>query len=137
LESAEATADGTVTALPCVDLAVTASTLRIATGAANPTGVTLYLQKATGIFRGSMRLPFAMSGENSTVWTSYAGVLLPGWVGAECQTGCADNEGELPAKPFGMGSYCYRDKVPSEGTGLPVMIPFKTGYPIIIEKALE
>ncbi|HNX34414.1 MAG TPA: thioredoxin family protein [Kiritimatiellia bacterium] len=128
---------GTATALPFVDLTVSESVLGVAAGAANPTGVTLQFKKATGIFRGSMRLPFAIPGRSFTVWSSFAGVLLPGWVGAECQTGCADNEGELPLKPFGMGSYWYRDKVPVEGVGFNTLMSFSAGYPLIIEKAAE
>jgi hypothetical protein len=62
---------------------------------------------------------------------------LPGWVGAECQTGCADNEGELPPKPFGMGSYWYRDKVQVEGFGFNTLMSFSAGYPLVIEKVAE
>ncbi len=128
---------GTATALPFMDMSVSDSSLRLDAGAANPTGVTFYFSKATGVFRGSTRLPFAMPGRNTTLWSSFAGVLLPGWVGAECQTGCADNEGELPLKPFGMGSYWYRDKVPVEGFGVSTLMSFYAGYPLIIEKAVE
>lgn len=128
---------GTATALPFVDLAVTDSALGLAAGSFNPTGLTLLFTKATGIFRGSMRLPFEMSGRSATVWTSYAGVLLPGWLGADCQTGCADNEGELPPKPFGLGSYWYRDRVPVEGAGNHTQMSFIAGYPLVIERALE
>jgi hypothetical protein len=128
---------GTATALPFMDMSVSDSFLWLAAGAANPTGVTFYFSKATGIFRGSMRLPFVLPGKTSTVWASYAGVLLPGWVGAECQTGCADNEGELPPKPFGMGSYWYRDKVQVEGFGFNTLMSFSAGYPLVIEKVAE
>jgi hypothetical protein len=128
---------GTATVLPFVDVAVSDSALWLAGGAATPAGITFYFSKATGIFRGSMRLPFALPGKTSTVWASYAGVLLPGWLGAECQTGCTDNEGELPPKPFGMGSYWYRDKVPVEGFGFNTLMSFSAGYPLIIEKVAE
>jgi hypothetical protein len=125
---------GTATALPFVELALGDSTMGIVSDSPNPTRLSLSFRKTTGIFRGSLRLPFTILGNTSSVRASYAGVLLPGWVGAECQTGCADNEGELPPKPFGMGSYWYRDKVPVEGLALPNMQSFNASYPIIIEK---
>lgn len=111
--------------------------MRIAAGLPNPTRASLSFRKATGIFRGSMRLPFATPDTISTVRANYAGVLLPGWFGGECQTGCGDNEGELPPKPFGMGSYWYTDRVPVEGIAPPGMQRFKAGYPFVIEKTLE
>lgn len=70
-------------------------------------------------------------------WSAFAGVLLPGWLGAECQTGCADNEGELLPKPFGMGAYWFLDKVPVERTGGHALILFSAGHPLVIEKAEE
>lgn len=130
----ESTYYGTATAAPLVELAMSEHALRVASGALNPARVSLRFSPATGIFRGSARLPFESPEKSATVQSSFAGVLLPGWVGAECQTGCADNEGELPPKPFGLGSYWYRDKVRVERDGSDRLISFSAGYPLIIEK---
>jgi hypothetical protein len=126
---------GTATALPQVDLAISESALRIPSGTVDSTKTQLSFTKATGVFRGTFRLPFinALS-QTQTVSASYAGVLLPGWTG-DC--GCGDNEVNLPAKPFGMGSYWFSDRVPVGTAGESRTMSVSRGYPIIMQKVSE
>lgn len=128
---------GTAAALPSVALTVSDRALRVAAGIDNPTRLTFAFSKHTGIFRGTTRLPFVLSNQTSVVGANYAGVLLPGWYGPACETGCADNEGELPRKPFGMGAYWFRDKSTVEKNSREVLIPVNVGYPLVIEKDVE
>lgn len=128
---------GAATALPSVALTVSDLALRVAAGSDNPTRLALSFSKRNGIFRGTMRLPFARPDQTSVIGAGYTGVLLPGWYGPACETGCADNEGELPHKPFGMGAYWFRDKCTVEKNSREVLIPVNVGYPLVIEKDAE
>jgi len=124
---------GTATALPFVGLAVSETSLRIPKGADNPTRIRLSFTKTTGLFRGSFRIPFVNAlAQPQTVYANYEGVLLPGWTG-DC--GCGDEE--LPEKPFGMGAYWFRDRVPVESGGEASIKTVTRGYPIIMQKAAE
>lgn len=131
----ESVAYGSAEALSFVALAVSDSSLRIARETVNPAKARLSLAKATGLFRGSYRIPFVnASTETRTVTAEYAGVLLPGWTG-DC--GCGDGEVELPEKPFGMGAYWFTDRMPvAVGADIRVKSA-KRGYPIIIRKSAE
>ena len=126
---------GTATALPFVEVAVFPSSLRIPVGNTNPTRARLTFAKTTGIFHGSFIIPFSTAqGQTKTVSANYAGVLLPGWTG-DC--GCGVDEVVLPEKPFGMGSYWFRDWVPVGVGGRSQMVPAAQGYPIIMKKVAE
>ena len=126
---------GTATALPYVEVAVFPSALRIPVDAGNPTKARLVFAKATGLFRGTFKTSFVTAqAQAKTLSASYAGVLLPGWTG-DC--GCGVNEVVLPEKPFGMGSYWFRDLVPVEVAGRSQMMSATRGYPIIMKKVAE
>ena len=131
----ESTAYGVPAALPFLELAVSESSLLIPSGADNPTRTRLSFTKATGLFRGTFKIPFVNAdAEVKTLSANYAGVLLPGWTG-DC--GCGDEEFELPEKPFGMGAYWYVDKVPvSVGDGSRPMSVTRS-YPIIMHKSAD
>ena len=130
---------GVATELPLLPLAVTDSSLAIPMGTDNPTRARMSFTKRTGFFRGSLRIPFATSGGKSkNVSAQFAGVLLPGWVGGErCDLGCGPVDEDLPSKPFGMGTYWFKDFLTVETGNGNVMVPFNAGYPLIIEKAAE
>lgn len=133
----ESAAYGVATALPFLPLAVSGETLKIQPGASNPTRTSLSVNRATGIFRGSIKLPFVnAAGRTKTVAATYAGVLLPGWLPDEgCDLGCGDTDTGVPEIPLGLGAYRFRDKA-SIGIGDGVrMVPFNAGYPILIGKA--
>ena len=125
---------GTAAALPFVGLAVSETSLRIPAGADNPTRAQLSFTKTTGLFRGNFSIPFVDAfAKTQTVYANYAGVLLPGWTG-----GCGGcGEFELPEKPFGMGAYWFRDRVPVESGEETVIKTVTRGYPIIMRKATE
>jgi len=117
---------GAATALPAADLTVTDVALRIPRENDNPTKIRLSFSKTTGLFHGTFKIPFSLG---KTLSATYSGVLLPGWVG-DC--GCGAAEVELPEKPFGMGAYWFRDRIPvGSGSSLKSV---SRGYPIIIQK---
>jgi len=133
----ESAAYGVATALPFLPLAVSGETLKIQPGAFNPTRTSLSVSRVTGLFKGSIKIPFVdAAGRTKTVAATYAGVLLPGWVPDEgCDLGCGDSDTGVPETPFGLGSYRFRDKA-TVGVGDGVrMVPFTAGYPILIGKA--
>ena len=130
---------GTAAEVPFLPLAVSESLLKIPAGTDNPTQTRLSFSKTTGIFRGFIKIPFESPAVRiNKVTAMYAGVLLPGWTADEgCDLGCGDPVPGFPQKPFGMGSYWYRDKLPV-GTGPAVRnVSFTAGYPIIIDKVTE
>ena len=127
------------TEVPYLPLSISESSLKILSETDNPTKTRLSFTKATGIFKGFFYLPFGNStGVTKKITATYAGVLLPGWVGAEgCDLGCGPLEADLPLKPFGMGAYWFKDALRVESGSRTVMVPFNAGYPLIIEKAAE
>lgn len=130
---------GVATALPFLPLTGTGDTVKMQPGVPNPTRTTLSLSRVTGLFRGTIKIPFENAvGPTRTVAASYAGVLLPGWAPDEgCDLGCGDTDPGVPEVPLGLGSYRFRDKAPvGAGTGVR-LVPFNAGYPILIGKAVR
>ena len=135
----ESAAYGVATEVPFLPLSVSESALKISSGTGNPTQTRLSFTKATGIFKGVFNLPFENSaGVTKKITATYAGVLLPGWIGADgCDLGCGPLEADLPLKPFGMGAYWFKDSLRVETGNRTVTVPFTAGYPLVIEKAAE
>jgi len=130
---------GVATALPFLPLGISGETVKIQPDAPNPTRTRLSVNPATGLFRGSFKIPFEKAaGRTRNVTATYAGVLLPGWEPDEgCDLGCGDTDPGVPEIPFGLGSYHFLDKAPvGIGDGAR-MVPFNAGYPILIGKAVR
>lgn len=115
---------------------VTPTTMRLAKGQTNPMRARFSLNKRTGIFSGSFRMPVESAiGAITTVPVRFAGVLLPGWIGGSggCDDGCGPpTQNTTPYKPFGMGTLWFKDKATSEQTGR--LIAVTTSYPLTIEE---
>jgi hypothetical protein len=127
---------GAATAFPFLELALTETSMRLQAGQADPTRTRFSFNKRTGLFHGTMRIPFAHPEDGARALpASYAGVLMPGWTKENCQ--CADGELDLPLKPFGLGAYWFKDKVPVETDRGIKAVPFVSGYPLIIDRAAE
>lgn len=126
---------GIATDLPLLELDLTDTTMRLAKAQENPTATRLRFNRRTGVFKGTFRLPFEGADGNRRVTASYEGVLLPGWTVENCQ--CGDEELDLPLKPFGIGAYWFKDKLPVEDDGKPRLVPVTRGYPLLIDRLGE
>ncbi len=120
---------GTATTLPELDLNVTASSITIERQQDNPTRAKISLVRRTGIFKGSMRVPFALNDKTSTVSATYMGVLLPGLHSGYCD--CTEDNSENNFFPFGLGAYWFKDRLIINNTPL----SFTAGWPITIDKS--
>ena len=123
---------GIAAALPLLGLDLTDTIMRLATGQENPTATRLSFNRSTGVFKGTFRIPFEGAGGASRVAAKYEGVLLPGWTRENCQ--CGDDELDLPLKPFGIGAYWFKDRLPVEDDAGLRLVPVMQGYPLVIDR---
>lgn len=108
---------------------VAAATVKASGGNVSGSGVSLSLNKATGIVSGTFVLPFY----ERSVTAAYRAVLLPGWTGC----GCDDKE----ALPFFAGSCWFSDtfmyqedwETCSESTAPYIRVSFKRGCLVTAE----
>lgn len=105
---------------------VSPSKIALAGGQANPLGLRLSFNKATGVFSGS----FTIEGEQKSVKATFKGVVIVGWL-EDC--GACNPEGELGISiPFGTGAFWVNDSVnPAENPKRRVTI--KRGGCILLE----
>ncbi len=120
-------------------LDVTPKTMKIARGQANPMRARFSLNKRTGVFSGSFRMPMeSVTGTTKNIPVRFAGVLLPGWIGGSggCDDGCGPpTQNTTPYKPFGMGALWFKDRAVSEQTGRPITVT--ASYPLTIEELAD
>lgn len=74
-----------------------------------PAGMTMSLNRGTGVVSGSVRIPVGEDGK--TVTARWKGVILQGW-GPGC--GCGDYEDNMVYLPFACGSYYFTDRISTE-----------------------
>ena len=111
---------GAVASSPTADVTVTADRLTLATGASD---VKMTFAKATGVFKGSMKVAF----ESGAATVKFAGVVIPGW--HDC--GCAPIDTSDPfridaSQPFAIGTAWFAD---SEGG-----VAAKRGFTVKIDE---
>ena len=108
---------------------IATATVKTSGGNVTGNGVSLSLNKATGVVSGTFSLPFA----ERSVTATYKAVLLPGWTGC----GCTDEE-DLP---FFAGACWFSDtflyqedwETCSESTAPYIRVPFKRGCLVTAE----
>ena len=98
------TAYGVPSAPAALQVTVTDSDIVVKPGQANPSSITLRLNRATGVVSGQFRLPCG----DKAVPATYRGVVVTGW-GEGC--GCGPTAG-LKTLPLLNGSFWFSDRVP-------------------------
>ena len=85
--------------------AVTVGTDKLTKAPDAPAGMTIVVNRATGVVSGAVKIPYGDAGK--TITATWKGVILQGW-GPDC--GCAPGGEEL-FMPFVTGAYYFADKV--------------------------
>lgn len=92
---------GEIVSSPTATVTVVPTRLSLASG--SPAGMTLSLNRSTGIVSGSVRLPLA----SGFVTAQWKGVILQGW-GPGC-TDCGPGGAQVTYRPFINGAYYFRE----------------------------
>ena len=96
---------GRVTGAPSVDVAVKADNLALAE---KIPGVKLVYSKASGVFKGSMKVDF----ESGSKTVKFAGVAIPGWHDCGCELIDASDPFHIDvSQPFAVGAAWFADRV--------------------------
>lgn len=91
-----------------VATAVGAKTLTFADKAAVPSGMTMSLNRTTGVVSGAFELSLKDADGSTTVPAKWKGVVVQGW-GPGCN--CAPGEDGIKYLPFVCGAYYYTDRI--------------------------